>query len=56
MHKTFKFALTEAYEKGFDDGVKASTITDVNWEEQNKMRDQWILDNPNADYLGWMSI
>ena len=56
MHKTIKFALTEAYEKGFDDGVKASTITDINWEEQNKMREQWLLDNPDAKYIGWTSI
>jgi ribosome modulation factor len=55
MNKTIKFALTEAYEKGYEDGIKAS-INDINWEEQNKMREQWLLDNPNKEYEGWISI
>ena len=29
---------------------------DLNWKEQNKLRQQWILDNPDAEYEGWMSI
>ena len=56
MHKTIKFALTEAYEKGYEDGLKAATGNEINWEEQNKMRKQWLLDNPEAGYIGWMSI
>ena len=35
MHKTIKFALTEAYEKGYEDGLKATTGNEINWEEQN---------------------
>lgn len=56
MHKTTKFALTEAYEKGYEDGLRINNINDVNWEEQNKMRQQWLLDNPDAGYVGWTSI
>ena len=29
---------------------------DVDWEYQNKLREQWLKDNPNAEYEGWMSI
>jgi len=35
---------------------KASKSSDINWEEQNKMREQWLLDNPDAKYIGWTSI
>jgi hypothetical protein len=30
--------------------------TDIDWAHQNKLREQWLLDNPNAQYIGWMSI
>ena len=30
--------------------------TDIDWEHQNKLREQWLLDNPDAQYIGWMSI
>ena len=30
--------------------------TDIDWAHQNKLREQWLLDNPDAQYLGWMSI
>jgi hypothetical protein len=30
--------------------------TNEDWVRQNKMRKQWLLDNPNAAYEGWMSI
>ena len=30
--------------------------TDVCWTEQNELRKQWLKDNPNAEYEGWMSI
>ena len=56
MHKTIKIALSEAYEKGYEEGLKAGTSSNTNWEEQNKMREQWLLDNPDAGYIGWMSI
>jgi hypothetical protein len=54
--KTRKFAIQEAYEKGYEDGIKACRDTKTNWEEQNKMREQWLRDNPDAGYIGWMSI
>jgi hypothetical protein len=56
MNKTAKFAVQEAYDKGFLDGITASKGNDINWEEQNKMREQWLLDNPDSGYIGWMSI
>ena len=56
MHKTIKIALLEAYEKGYEEGLKAGTSSNTNWEEQNKMREHWLLDNPDAGYIGWMSI
>ena len=30
--------------------------TDIDWKYQNKLREQWLKDNPNATYEGWMSI
>lgn len=30
--------------------------TDIDWAYQNKLREQWLKDNPNAEYEGWMSI
>ena len=54
--KTRKFAIQEAYERGYEDGIKACRDTNTNWEEQNKMREEWLLDNPDAGYIGWMSI
>jgi hypothetical protein len=29
---------------------------EIDWEHQNKLRQQWLLDNPEAEYQGWMSI
>jgi len=29
---------------------------DVDWQYQNKLREQWLRDNPNAVYGGWVSI
>lgn len=28
----------------------------IDWTYQNKLRKQWLLDNPNAKYEGWWSI
>jgi len=28
----------------------------IDWEHQNKLRQQWLMDNPEAEYQGWMSI
>jgi hypothetical protein len=56
INKTRKFAIQEAYEKGYEDGLRSVSISDINWEEQNKLRQQWLQDNPDAQYEGWMSI
>ena len=29
---------------------------EIDWEYQNKLREQWLMDNPQAEYQGWMSI
>jgi len=29
---------------------------EINWITQNKLREKWLLDNPDAQYIGWMSI
>jgi hypothetical protein len=28
----------------------------IDWAYQNQLRAQWLIDNPNAEYEGWMSI
>jgi len=30
--------------------------TAADWAHQNALRKQWLLDNPDAHYLGWVSI
>jgi hypothetical protein len=30
--------------------------TDIDWAKQNALREQWLIDNPDAQYIGWMSI
>lgn len=56
INKTRKYAVQEAYEKGYLDGLLSSKAGEMNWEEQNKLRQQWLMDNPDAEYEGWMSI
>ena len=29
---------------------------EIDWEYQNQLREQWLKDNPDAKYEGWMSI
>ena len=29
---------------------------DIDWIYQNKLRKQWLKDNPQAVYIGWTSI
>ena len=29
---------------------------DIDWKYQNKLRRQWLENNPDAKYLGWVSI
>jgi len=31
-------------------------MTAEDWIKQNELRKQWLLDNPNAQYIGWTSI
>ena len=33
-----------------------SESTDIDWAYQNKLREQWLKDNPDSQYVGWMSI
>jgi len=28
----------------------------VDWALQNKLREEWLANNPNAEYQGWVSI
>ncbi len=28
----------------------------IDWAYQNQLRQQWIINNPDAEYEGWMSI
>jgi len=30
--------------------------TAADWANQNELRKQWLIDNPDAQYIGWMSI
>lgn len=30
--------------------------TDIDWVYQNALRAQWLKDNPDSQYIGWMSI
>jgi hypothetical protein len=30
--------------------------TNINWAYQNKLREEWLANNPDAEYQGWMSI
>jgi hypothetical protein len=39
-------------------GVKVMVreSNDIDWAYQNVLREQWLKDNPDAGYIGWMSI
>ena len=30
--------------------------TEIDWAYQNALREQWLKDNPDSGYIGWMSI
>jgi hypothetical protein len=32
------------------------TDTDIDWEWQNALRQEWLENNPDAEYPGWLSI
>jgi hypothetical protein len=38
------------------DGVRMPEATPADWAKQNALREQWLIDNPDAQYIGWMSI
>ncbi len=38
------------------DGVRMPEATAEDWANQNALRKQWLIDNPDAEYIGWMSI
>jgi len=29
---------------------------DIDWEWQNALREEWLANNPDAEYQGWVSI
>jgi len=31
-------------------------MSDIDWAYQNELREQWLIDNPDAEYQGWVSI
>ncbi len=38
------------------DGARMPEATAADWAKQNALREQWLIDNPDAQYIGWMSI
>ena len=38
------------------DGVRMAEATAEDWAKQNALHEQWLIDNPDAQYIGWMSI
>lgn len=38
----------------FEDNSKQSS--DINWAEQNRLNAEWLKNNPDASYGGWVSI
>ena len=36
--------------------VMVKESNDIDWAYQNALREKWIKDNPDAGYIGWMSI
>lgn len=42
--------------QGLRMGWQVSESTDIDWACQNKLREQWLKDNPDSQYIGWMSI
>jgi hypothetical protein len=37
-------------------GGRMPEATPEDWARQNKMRQEWLANNPDADYIGWTSI
>jgi len=38
------------------DGLRMAEATAEDWAKQNALHKQWLIDNPDAQYIGWMSI
>jgi len=38
------------------DGVRMAEATAEDWVKQNALHKQWLIDNSDAQYIGWMSI
>jgi len=36
--------------------VMVKELNEIDWAYQNALREQWLKDNPDAGYIGWMSI
>ena len=36
-------------------GVKVMD-REIEWAYQHALREQWLKDNPNSEYIGWTSI
>jgi hypothetical protein len=36
--------------------VMVKELNDIDWAYQNALREQWLKNNPDAGYIGWMSI
>ena len=36
--------------------VMVKESNNIDWAYQNALREQWLKDNPDAGYIGWMSI
>ena len=36
--------------------VMVKESNDIDWAYQNALREQWLKANPDAGYIGWMSI
>ena len=37
-------------------GVRMPEASAEDWAKQNKLRQEWLANNPDADYIGWTSI
>ena len=35
---------------------KSEQASDIDWVEQNRLNKEWLENNPNATYGGWVSI
>ena len=38
------------------DGARMPEATADDWAKENQLRQEWLANNPDAEYVGWMSI